>query len=344
MIHYTDLFNPDQLHDAINNKHITVREHPDLPLRILNYTPKAQYERAWNDCTRACRGLILNQDGEVVARPFAKFFNYGELDVDDVHFDLDAPVSVWDKLDGSLGVVYPTPDGPAVATRGSFTSDQAVWATGWLRSRMPDYRVRYGLTDLVEIIYPGNRIVVDYGGLEALIGLATIDNQTGGVFPPEWPGDIACQFEADTLAEALQLPPRDNAEGIVIHDHAAGRLIKVKQDDYVRLHRIVTGWNDRTVWEWLRDGNDLTQIAQQVPDEFYEWVQATGQTLAGQHQTLVNEANTAYQEAAQHSGGTRKDFALAIKDHPLRAALFMLADGKSIDLWAWDQIRPKGEK
>ena len=341
MIHYTDLFTPGQLYDAIDNKHVTVREHPDLPLRILNYTPAAQYSRAWNDCTRACRGLILDHEGTVVARPFPKFFNHGELDQYNIDIDLDAPVSVWDKLDGSLGIVYPTPDGPAVATRGSFTSDQAVWATGWLRRRMPGYRVRQGLTDLVEIIYPENRIVVDYGDMATLVGIATIDLATGETFPSEWPGLTARQFDADTLFDALRLPPRDNAEGIVIHDHTAGRLIKVKQDDYVRLHRIVTGWNDRTVWEWLRDGNDPAAIAEQVPDEFYQWVQKTVQRLTTQHHDLITTAHDAYRQTA---GGSRKDFAIAIKDHPLRAALFMLADGKNIDMWAWDQIRPKGEK
>jgi len=34
---------------------VTVREHSLLPLRIVNYTPKAQYERAWIPDLLQCR-------------------------------------------------------------------------------------------------------------------------------------------------------------------------------------------------------------------------------------------------------------------------------------------------
>jgi hypothetical protein len=54
--------------------------------------------------------------------------------------DLAARCVVTDKLDGSLGILYPTPDGHAIATRGAFVSEQALHATelwldryaGWL--------------------------------------------------------------------------------------------------------------------------------------------------------------------------------------------------------------------
>ena len=73
--------------------------------------------------TLACRGLIVDErDGGVVARPYRKFFNHDQPDAPPL--DVTAPVTVTDKLDGSLGILYREPSGAvAVATRGSFASD-----------------------------------------------------------------------------------------------------------------------------------------------------------------------------------------------------------------------------
>jgi hypothetical protein len=45
---------------------------------VISYTQHCQFDRKWNDATIACRGLILDTNGCVVARPFGKFFNFGE--------------------------------------------------------------------------------------------------------------------------------------------------------------------------------------------------------------------------------------------------------------------------
>ncbi len=52
--------------------------HPTLDLTIWNYSPKVQYERLWDEITIQCRGLVTNSKGDIVARPFKKFFNYEE--------------------------------------------------------------------------------------------------------------------------------------------------------------------------------------------------------------------------------------------------------------------------
>ena len=52
--------------------------HPTLDLTIWNYSPKVQYEKLWDDITLQCRGLVTDNEGNVVARPFKKFFNIEE--------------------------------------------------------------------------------------------------------------------------------------------------------------------------------------------------------------------------------------------------------------------------
>jgi RNA ligase len=183
-----ELFDIELFDRMQNEKFIRQQTHPTLPLNIINYTEQAQYKREWNEVTLNCRGLIYNYDtGEIVARGFPKFFNW---DDSSQPYPPHGPVLRSPKMDGSLGILYPDySDNPhtviwRVATRGSFASDQASWATStlWLQHAAGDL----DLTDLnpaksylCEIIYPENRIVVDYGTQERLTLLDVLDTATG---------------------------------------------------------------------------------------------------------------------------------------------------------------------
>ena len=105
------------INEMIEAGYIQVKKHSDADLFIYNYSPKAQYDRIWNEATLACRGLILDGDGNIIARPFQKFFNLGEFEGQ----YLPASVfEVYDKLDGSLGITYQLNGKWQIATRGSF--------------------------------------------------------------------------------------------------------------------------------------------------------------------------------------------------------------------------------
>ncbi len=294
--------------------------------------------------TLACRGLIAGADGTVVARPFAKFFNHGQPGAPEVR--LDAPVRVTDKADGSLGVIYPDPAGGyAVATRGSFTSEQAVHATAVLRDRYPGWVPPAGRTVLVEIIYPGNRIVLDYGQLDDLVLLGAVDLVTGRTYGPDavpdWPGPVVESFGYPTLADALAAPARDGREGLVVWFPDTDVRIKLKYEEYVRLHRIVTGLSARTVWERL---DDLDDLLGDLPDEFHGWVTTVAAELLAEVDERLAAIEDAYLSTVDGlgEGFSRKDFALAVAAHPLRGALFLRLDGKDCRPVVWQQVRPAG--
>jgi RNA ligase len=187
----TDILDTAALAAAVSAGNVRLQRHPQRPYVIYNYTEACQYAGAWTRVTLACRGLIVDEStGRVLARPWPKFFNHNEPHAPALA--ADAPVVVTDKADGSLGVLYRDGDEVAVATRGSFASEQALHATRVLRERYPDFVPPAGLTVLVEIIYPGNRIVLDYGGLDDLVLLGAVETATGRTFgpaaAPRWPG------------------------------------------------------------------------------------------------------------------------------------------------------------
>lgn len=180
-MHIDKIVNPEALVYHIERGYVTVRTHPEYGYRIYNYTDKCQYENVWNETTMTCRGLITDHEGNVIARGMRKFFNYGQEWAPG--FSVDDNVLVLDKVDGSLGIVYPTPDGGwAVATRGSFTSDQAIHATAALtdaQKSVAEDAYKVGETVLCEIVYPENRIVLDYGDTDELVMLGTVQRETG---------------------------------------------------------------------------------------------------------------------------------------------------------------------
>jgi RNA ligase len=347
MVVLSDIFDPNALTAAIDGGYVRVQNHPALPLQIFNYTEKAQFENVWSPVTLACRGLIASPDGAVVARPMAKFFNYGQVGMPVL--DATEPVHVTDKADGSLGIIYPAPDGFAVATRGSFASDQAQHATAVLRSRYRSFTPPPGRTVLVEIIYPANRIVLDYGGLDDLVLLGSVDIATGRTVGPDsvpgWPGPVVESFDHTTLAEALAAPPRDNREGMVVWFPSSDVRVKIKYAEYVRLHRIVTGLNARSIWEIVSAGAPLTELIEALPDEFHPWVTDVAAALTASVDERAAAIEAAYADlvAGLPEDWQRKDFALAAGRHPERAALFLRLDERDYRALLWQHARPEAD-
>lgn len=347
MTHLSDVFDLSLLEHCLNERLVVARRHPSRDLTILNYTERCQYERGlWNPVTLQCRGLIHNGAGEIVARPFRKFFNYGQAEAPPL--DLNAPASVTDKLDGSLGILYGRGTVAAIATRGTFDSEQAEWATAFWHRHYADVQVPDEITLLFEIIYPKNRIVLDYGDREDLVLLGAVSVETGRSFDPLnpalsfWPGPRAEVFPYSTLAEALAAPPRPNAEGLVVHLHVSDERVKIKQEDYVALHRIVTGLNERSVWEHLVAGKPLEELLTALPDEFHGWVGEVAARLVASVEGGCREVEMAYSAilAALPPDHSRKDFALMAKEHARSAHLFARLSGKDYRRLLWDECYP----
>ncbi|MHB1885460.1 MAG: RNA ligase [Acidimicrobiales bacterium] len=160
--------------------------------------------------TTTCRGLVV-EDGtaRIIARPLPKFFTYAE------HGQMahapplpPEPYRIYDKLDGTLGIVFAYRETWQVASKGSFVSDQKRWAQRWIDDRVLTLkRLDASLTYCAEIVCPENRIVVDYGTREDLVLLAAF-RADGEEVPLD---DIAshCRDDARHLAGGGIRRPRD---------------------------------------------------------------------------------------------------------------------------------------
>lgn len=336
--------------DALRRRqeYITERSHPALPLLIWNYNARCQYERAWDEYTRMARGLITDTEGRIVARGFPKFFNLNETEETRLENLPNAPHHVYEKLDGSLGILYWDGNEPCIATRGSFTSEQAQWATKWLRERVDQLdSFREGYTYLFEIIYPANRIVVDYGDWEQLSLLAAIETATGLELCPReegcrlgitWAERFA--FGVEEIAERCTRMG-SNQEGFVVHYPSHGLRVKVKGEEYVRLHRLLTGFSSTSIWECLAAGQEIDAFLERVPDEFYAWVKAQQRDLLARRDEEERRARCALQEVLPLPD--RKSQALHLMAHHKEIAplVFPLLDGRDVGPMIWKRLKPE---
>jgi len=331
-----------RLEKYYNDGFLYKQTHPSLDLTIWNYTPLTQYEKMWDKTTLMCRGLVTNSDGQIIARPFPKFFNLEEIpneDIPAIGFD------VYEKMDGSLGILFNYNGEWIFSSRGSFTSEQAI--KGWEMLQKTKYtELPIDCTYLFEIIYPENRIVVNYGDVEKVVLLACINTKTGNEYDIhddyyyDLGFDIVKKYSTlQPLDKLVNLIPKDN-EGFVIR-FKNGYRVKIKSDEYVRLHKIITNLSNRDIWECLKYGDNLNSFLENVPDEFYSWVKNEINNFT----TQFNDYKTKF-ELEFKTLIDKKEYAEKIEDNPFKHILFkrLTSYSKQYDELIWDLIYPEEYK
>jgi RNA ligase len=374
-------YNLELLHKHyIDTGKVIKQNHPTLPLSIYNYSRTTQYDGNWDRYTLACRGLVLDNEGNVIAKPFPKFFNYEEIK-DDKYAHCEGcrksgmincahpeecggwemrsvipnePFEVFEKMDGSLGIIFHYEGEWHMATRGSFTSEQAIKGKELL-DKLSKTALIPGYTYLVEIIYPENRIVVDYGDEEKLVVLGAYNNETGKEVEVDemvnegW--DIVNRYDGVNDYTKLKKMISNDSEGYVIR-FSGGMRMKIKGDEYVRLHRILTNFSTKDIWELLKNGEPLEPFLERVPDEFDKWVKAVVMNLRYSFYSIDERAGKLHDGFRygkyndKEVEPTKKEFAEYTKQFPkeLSAVMFKMWDKKPYDHLIWSMIKPKYEK
>ena len=335
----------DKLDKLVEEGWLISQVHPSLDLTIYNYSQKTQYDKMWNEETLSCRGLVLDSKGNVVARPFKKFFNLSEVEGEIP----DLPFEVFEKMDGSLGIFFWYGGNPVFASRGSFTSDQSK--AGWEMLKEMEYAdLKKEITYLFEIIYPENRIVVDYGDQEKLVLLGAIETSSGKEIPYKDLKEGLNGFELVkkwTNKKSIPDLVKENdsvREGYVLRFSNSFR-VKVKFEEYCRLHKIITNVSNVDIWEKLKEGSGLDEILDKVPDEFYGWVKKTENDLKEKYQDILEESEEIIYSIQKKLGDSeRRIYAEEIKKNNNPGILFNLLDGRNPDQTIWKLVRPKWSK
>lgn len=332
-----NILNIEKLRDYESRNLVYSQVHPTLPLIIWNYSVYTQYNSLWDDITLSCRGLVTDFEGNVISKGFSKFFNHSENKTD-IPKNIEK-LRVYDKLDGSYIGLFHYDGNLVVNSKGSFDSEQSNWAMEILGSKdLSDLKNSY--TYCFELIHPENRIVVDYGEETDLILLTAFDNVDNSEVVDVELNDFkkVRNWESEKFSpNVLRSLDIENKEGYVFLFDNGSRL-KIKFDEYLRLHKIVTNTTSYDIWECLMENRDFDEILDRVPDEFYDFVTETRDSILEDFSTKFDEINDEF-----YSIIDKKKYAEKIKENKNKKFLFSRLNSfsKRFEKLIWNSIKPE---
>jgi RNA ligase len=359
----------NNLYKEVERDNVTVMSDGDLS--IFKYTQACHIQGRWNAINRQARGLIMRADGTVVARPFAKFFNLGEVSETRLEaLPWNESVEVYEKVDGSCGIGYIKsvttdnfPGGTSLqwylATPGSLQSEQAIEGTRILNrvaiqydanhplgcSMRPVYQLEHlpqDCTPVFEIVYPGNRIVVDYKG-ENFLSLLAIFELNGVEWHPRRVDRIAeaCGFKRPRrydLDIRQEVHFEENSEGYVVR-FESGLRVKIKSPNYLRIHRLLNYLSPKGVIELIRGreyGSTLLSLPPHIVRDFDD-IRAAAQTKFDEIMIYAAERLREMLSVVGENG-SRKEKALWIQANvrnEVTGVVFGMLDDKDVKDGVW---------
>lgn len=355
----SQLLDTTKLTSHINDRIVNVQHHHFLPLSIYNYGQRAQFEGIWDDITCHTRGLIVDQStDEIIARPFQKFFNLGHMGRPETNMEnLPATLpEITEKLDGSLGILYKYKEFTGIASRGSFASDQAAWASTYYSRFYSAAAWPEGWTPIFEIIYPDNRIVVKYER-EGLFLLALKNIETGEEAPYSDLDALALRNNIPTVKlhtvtlDEARADNQDNFEGYVATWPTVGVppfKVKIKLVEYCRLHRLLTGISPKEIWRMLKDGDSFESLFENVPQHYSDWVNYWKNGLQSEFGRIEQKAKAIWTNCDLPKDGHDKDSRKKLAEFftmgdrkDVSGILFKMLDDCSYDETIWRLVRGK---
>ena len=315
-----------------DEKLIQICNHPTLPLSILNYTARTNFNKEnWNKDLLIARGLVVDNNAKIIARPFPKFFNEYEI----TGIPRSHEFNVYEKMDGSLIIMSFFDGTPFFCTRGSFTSKQALKAEKIYRAKYESVEVDRDYTYCFEIIYPENRIVVNYKSEEDIFLLAKIHTKTGKEKSTNDCGfRTAKKVEGFKTLEELKKLDTENKEGFVVRFIDDNFRIKIKFKTYVHVHKF--GYlSYEKVLNFLKKGEEIP--IENIPDEAYDEIKIMIKKIRKQYQCKTETYVRKYENIVKHTNG-ESEIIEEIKRSLNHSILFAIHRGKPYEHLIWKEI------
>jgi RNA ligase len=304
---------------------------------------------------RECRGIIFNQDGELISRPYAKFFNVGEKPETQLNeVNLYESHIVLEKLDGSMIRPIPTVEGFNLATKAGVT-DISHQAEEFISDKPHYAKFIHSmfdgkLTPIFEWVSRKNRIVVDYEN-DNLILTAIRNTEMGNYLPYFNMLDLAEHWNipvvqaVDGLAVqnielfVKQIREWEDSEGVVLR-FDTGHMVKIKADQYVLRHKTKDAINQEKNVISILLNDDVDDLIPLLTPEDATRIQEFQHAFWLAFEDVAGEIYDLYRQIDK--GQSQKDFALFAVSSVLphyQPFMFKLRKGFPIKDLLIEQIR-----
>lgn len=295
------------------------------------------------DCVirRECRGIkFCTETGNILQRPFHKFFNVGEREETlPNNIDFSNVAFKQEKLDGSMIAPIKVPESGKLRLTTKMGINKISMQAEKFVAGKPDYvhfmteLMDMGYTPIFEWCSRKNRIVLDYPE-DQLILLAVRDNVSGRYLKMDEVCLItAFDYSIKIAAEIKYNPEHDiknavNVEGDVI-TFDDGHKVKLKCDWYVSLHKIKSAISLEHNLVDIVINNKLDDILPEIDEELKGKIVRYQKDLQGLISTMHESATEMF---SSNYSENRAEFAkrIASVEPVYRTILFSMYDKKKL--------------
>lgn len=290
---------------------------------------------------RECRGMIFHTaTGQILRRPYHKFFNINErASTHQDNVDLSQKHVILDKLDGSMISPFICEGQLLWGTRAGVT-EVSEQSEEFLRNN-PNYAnlaillIQNGHTPMFEWCSRKQRIVLDYGQDDRLV-LTGIRNTVTGEYWDKFQEDlIAQQHNVETVKS---FDNQNNIQDFINHTRGlentegyiarfeSGLMFKVKCDWYCQLHKTLEHLvHEKDVIRLILD-QKLDDAKAILPEDRIKALDNFSDILHKGIQDLSDKVWWNTLELSDKYNGSRKDFAMAVKDMKEKNFMFKALD------------------
>lgn len=121
------------------NKHLVIRKETSVPgVYVLKYKREVFHKNLWNDFLRECRGLVVDENFNIISMPFTKIHNYG-IEAEAPVLDPATVVEAHRKINGFMVAVTWHNNDLLVSTTGSIDSEFVKMANELIEPRREQY-------------------------------------------------------------------------------------------------------------------------------------------------------------------------------------------------------------
>lgn len=204
-------------------------------LSVLKYSNKVFYDNLFNDSLLEMRGAIIDENANLIVRPFKKIFNYSEMIAENSKYPIaihdNQPVKLIRKLNGYLGVAtYVKKDNNTsnynnkvlYSTTGSLDSSFALMTEKHLEKYEKMFKDYPNHSFMFEIMDENDPHIIKEQLGEALIGM--IDVKTGEMKTEEFLDDLGKKYNIRrpetifcTFGECKDLLQKVEHEGFMVY-------------------------------------------------------------------------------------------------------------------------------
>ena len=316
---------------------VYIKRHPQYPLFLLNYTPRTQYRQKWCKELVHARGLVVGEDGKILARPLPKFFNHYEIiGLEELQ---DEEYEVYEKYDGSLVIMFHYENQPIFCTRGSFISEQAVKGHEIFRAKYKNISVSKECTYCFEVIYPQNKIVVNYDDLEDLFLISITHTSSGKEINIDAAGfKTVNKVDKKSIHAFLCGFEEANMEGYVVKykNKVSNALrIKYKFNTYFEKHK-GKSLSEAAIKRSMKNMESIN--LDNIPDECYGEVKKIKTEMEEHFQSKRMKIENQYLKIITQPNNSPRDVIEAIKQSEHSSILFAIHRKKPYDALLWKSL------